>query len=100
MYLRSDAISWENNQLKVHRSTPTHISLSSHYQNITQLNQLIPHSLSLKDCESLNLEGPFQIDSNVSFSGSVTLSNPSQNGIHVESNSHFENVQVPFNHHN
>lgn len=100
LYLRSDAISWENNQLKVHRSTPTHISLSSHYQSISQLDQLILQSLSLKDCESLSLEGPFHINSNVSFSGAVTLSNASQKRIHLESNSHFENVQVPFNHHN
>ena len=47
-----------------------------HYQTIAQLEELIPHPLSLLKCRKLTVTGPFRFGKEVVVEGTVELENP------------------------
>ena len=91
LYLRSNAVKWQNNTLSILRKLPTRISLSDDYKTISNLDSLITHPLDLIDADSLTLKGPIKFGSNTKISGNVTLTNPSSETIELEDTIHYDN---------
>lgn len=97
LYLRSNAIEWNQKKITCTQETPTAIDLSDEYSKVSDLERHFPFPLDLKEAKTLCIQGPFIFGNHISFSGENTLINSNQKAICIDDHNHFQDVALHTN---